>query len=101
MAEPALHVGLYRAPIKDIGMNAPGAGADRGARLARLERLDAIGDAFLDEYERHAPISRERVALWEAWSYLRDALHFWIKVKPAEPDNAMMMLTRHLPTLLT
>ncbi len=101
MAEPALDVGLYRAAIKDIGMNAPGAGADRGARLARLERLDAIGDAFLDEYERHAPISRERVALWEAWSYLRDALHFWIKVKPAEPDNAMMMLTRHLPTLLT
>ena len=80
MAEPALDVGLFRAAIKDIGMNA----------------LDAICDEFLAAYERHAPISRERVALWEAWSYFRDALHYWIKVKPAEPDNGMLMLRHHL-----
>jgi hypothetical protein len=36
------------------------------------------------------------VALWEAWSYLRDALHFWSKVKPAEPDNGLLMLESHL-----
>ena len=98
MAEPALDVGLFRAAIKDIGMNALDArqSRDQAARLARLERLDAICDEFLAEYERLAPISRERVALWEAWSYFRDALHYWIKVKPAEPDNGMMMLRHHL-----
>jgi len=98
MAEPALDVGLFRAAVKDIGMNALDASlaGDRQIRLARLARLDTIDEVFLAEYERHAPISRPRVALWEAWSYLRDALHFWTKVKPAEPDNAMLMLESHL-----
>jgi hypothetical protein len=36
------------------------------------------------------------VALWEAWSYLRDALHFWTKVKPVELDNGLLMLESHL-----
>jgi hypothetical protein len=98
MAEPALDVGLFRAAIKDIGMNAldESLARNREIRLARLARLDTICDVFLAEYERHAPISRRRVELWEAWSYLRDALHFWIKVKPAEPDNGLLMLENHL-----
>jgi Ser/Thr protein kinase RdoA (MazF antagonist) len=98
MAEPALDVALFRAAIKDIGMNAlDGSMArNREIRLARLARLDMIGEVFLTEYEKHAPITRQRVALWEAWSYLRDALHFWIKVKPAEPDNGLLMLESHL-----
>jgi hypothetical protein len=79
-------------------MNAldPSLAHNREIRVARLARLDTIGEVFLAEYERHAPISRRRVALWEAWSYLRDALHYWTKVKPAEPDNAMLMLDNHL-----
>jgi hypothetical protein len=95
MAEPALDIGLFRAAIKDTGMNALDDVADP-ARQARLALLDQIGEVFLAEYEQHAPISRQRVALWEAWSYFRDVLHFWSKVKPAEPDNAMMMLTHHM-----
>ncbi|HEU5102996.1 MAG TPA: phosphotransferase [Roseiflexaceae bacterium] len=98
MAEPALDVALFRAAIKDIGMNAldESMSRQREIRLARLARLDAICEVFLAEYERLAPISRRRVALWETWSYLRDTLHFWIKVKPAEPDNGLMMLESQL-----
>jgi hypothetical protein len=98
MAEPALDVGLFRAAIKDIGMNAldDSQARNRAIRVARLARLDTIGEVFLAEYEEHAPISRQRVALWEAWSYLRDALHYWTKVKPAEPDNGLLMLESHL-----
>jgi hypothetical protein len=98
LAEPALDVALFRAAIKDIGMNAldENMARNREIRLARLARLDMIGDTFLAEYEAHAPITRARVALWEAWSYLRDSLHFWIKVKPAEPDNGLLMLESHL-----
>ena len=94
MAEPALDVGLFIAAIKDIGMNAldDEQALNLAARRARLARLDAIGDVFLTFYERLAPISRERVALWQAWSYLRDTLHFWVKAKPAEPDNGLLML---------
>lgn len=101
MAEPALDVGLFRAAIKDIGLNVLDAqqAADLAVRRARLARLAAIGEVFLAEYERHAPISRTRVALWEAWSYLRDTLHFWIKAKPAEPDNGLLMLVAQLQAM--
>jgi hypothetical protein len=98
MAEPALDVGLFRAAIKDTGMNAPfpSAAPDETERRARLALLDEIGDVFLAEYERHAAISRARVALWEAADYLRNCVHYWIKVKPAEPDIAFLVLETHL-----
>ena len=98
MAEPALDVGLFRSAIKDTGMNAPFATSSpsRAERLARLSLLDKIGDAFLSEYETHAAISRNRVALWEAADYLRNCLHYWIKVKPEEPDNALLILDQLL-----
>jgi hypothetical protein len=98
IAEPAMDVGLFCATIKDNGLNALDASLARSReiRLARLARLDTICAVFLDEYERHAPISRARVALWEAWSYLRAALHYWTKVKPAEPDNGLLMLASYL-----
>jgi hypothetical protein len=98
MAEPALDVGLFRAAIKDTGMNIsfPSKFPDQSERLARLALLDEIGDVFLSEYETHAPVSRDRVALWEAIDYLRNCLHYWIKVKPAEPDHALLILDHHL-----
>jgi phosphotransferase family enzyme len=98
MAEPALDVGLFRAAIKDAGMNAPFSSStpSRAERLARLILLDEIGDVFLSEYETHAAISRHRVALWEAADYLRNCLHYWIKVKPAEPDTPLLILEKHL-----
>ena len=98
MAEPALDVGLFRSAIKDTGMNAPFATSSpsRAERLARLSLLDKSGDAFLSEYETHAAISRNRVALWEAADYLRNCLHYWIKVKPEEPDNALLILDQLL-----
>ena len=98
MAEPALDVGLFRAAIKDTGMNAPFSSStpSRAERLARLILLDEIGDVFLSEYEAHAAISRHRVALWEAADYLRNCLQYWIKVKPAEADTALLALEQHL-----
>jgi hypothetical protein len=98
MAEPALDVGLFRAAIKDTGMGIsfPSALPDPSERLARLTLLDEIGDEFLREYETHTSVSRDRVALWEAIDYLRNCLHYWIKVKPAEPDHALLILDQHL-----
>jgi aminoglycoside phosphotransferase (APT) family kinase protein len=98
MAEPALDVGLFRAAIKDTGMGISFHSGlpDQSERLARLALLDEIGDVFLNEYEAHAPVSRDRVALWEAIDYLRNCLHYWIKVKPAEPDHALLILDQHL-----
>ena len=98
MAEPALDVGLFRAAIKDTGMNVPFASPmpSRAERISRLALLDEIGDVFLNEYKAHTNISRDRVALWEAADYLRNCLHYWIKVKPAEPDTPLLVLEQHL-----
>jgi hypothetical protein len=98
MAEPALDVGLFLSAIKDTGMNAPysSSAPSQAERLDRLALLDEIGNVFLNEYESRAAISRDRVALWEAVDYLRNCLHYWIKVKPAEPDHALLILDQHL-----
>ena len=101
MAEPALDVGLFLAAITDTGLNAldDQQARDPATRRARLARLAAIGEVFLAFYEKLAPLDRKRVALWQAWSCLRDTLHFWIKAKPAEPDNGLLMLLDTLQTI--
>ncbi|HET9223292.1 MAG TPA: phosphotransferase, partial [Roseiflexaceae bacterium] len=71
MAEPALDVGLFCSAIRDTGMGDLD-DADREARLARLAQLDAICEVFIAEYTAHAPLSRERVTLWQALDFLRN-----------------------------
>jgi hypothetical protein len=92
MAEPALDVGLFCSAIRDTGMGALDDDAGRQAREARLAQLDAICDVFVAEYAAHAPIERERVALWQALDFLRNCLHYWTKAKPAEPDTPTLVL---------
>lgn len=100
LAEPALDVGLFLAAIMDAGLKASdGALASRDARMARLDQMAEIGEVFLAEYEGLAPISRPRVALWEALDFLLDALHAWTKVKLVGPDNDMLILEHHLRSM--
>jgi aminoglycoside phosphotransferase (APT) family kinase protein len=101
MAEPALDVGLFCSAICDIGMNAGDNAffADRTARLARLDQLDTLCEVFIAEYAQHASLSRQRVVLWQALDFLRNCLHYWIKVKPSEPDSSMLVLDRLLTDL--
>jgi hypothetical protein len=98
MAEPAVDVGHFRAAIMDSGMKL--IDGDRlhnsATRQAYLDRLNELGEIFLAEYERHAPISRQRLALWEAWDYLRDALHLWTKPKLSGAEAVVSILEYHL-----
>jgi hypothetical protein len=98
MAEPAMDVGLFCSAIRDTGMNVGDDAffASRDARMARHEQLDIICKSFVDEYAANAPLSRERVMLWQALDFLRNCLHYWIKVKPAEPDTPMLVLEQLL-----
>jgi hypothetical protein len=98
MAEPALDVGHFRAAIMDSGMKLIDESTlDDPARCqAYLQRLDALGASFLAQYEAHAPISRQRLALWEALDYLRDALHLWKKPQSSSPAPVMRILEYHL-----
>jgi hypothetical protein len=98
MAEPALDVGHFRAAIMDSGMQLIDEHTlrDRVACRAYLQRLDALGALFLAQYESLAPISRRRLALWEALDYLRDSLHIWTKPKPSGAEAVVRILEYHL-----
>lgn len=87
-AEPALDVALFRAGIKDIG-----AGTQPETDM---DALDAVADGFLRHYEAVAPLSRERVMLWETLDLLIYVLHAWTKVSPKRLPVRMASLTRHL-----
>jgi aminoglycoside phosphotransferase (APT) family kinase protein len=103
LAEPALDIALFHATLKEIGINTSPSEKqkefeypDEAARMARLAQLDAICETFLAEYERLAPISRQRVALWEALYLLTVVLRCWTKVKPHQLRNAMLLLDQQL-----
>jgi thiamine kinase-like enzyme len=98
MAEPALDVGHFRCAIMDSGMQVVDETTlrDPAKRQAYLEMLEQIGDVFLAEYQTLAPISRERLNLWEALDYLRDALHLWKKPKASNAERVLSILQYHL-----
>jgi hypothetical protein len=98
MAEPALDVGHFRAAIMDSGMKLIDDRVlhDLAARRAYLDRLNGLGALFLAEYEARAPISRQRLMLWEAWDYLRDSLHLWTKPKLHGAEAVVSILEYHL-----
>jgi hypothetical protein len=79
LAEPAADCALFCSSLRDTGLRAlrelgGGGAADRA-------RLDALAEEFLDAYAEAAPVSRERVALWEALDALTGVLHCWTKAK--------------------
>jgi hypothetical protein len=82
MAEPGLDLGRFRGKLRDIGVTAL-ATAPEGYRpdllQARLELLDEICDQFLADYQAHAPVTTERVLLWESLDLLTSTLHTWTK----------------------
>jgi hypothetical protein len=98
MAEPALDVGHMRAAIMDSGMKLIDDKTlhDQAACKAYLDDLSALGEVFLSEYEAFAPISRPRLALWEAWDYLRDALQLWTKPQLSGAEAVVRILEYHL-----
>ena len=106
-AEPAKDLGLFlcaflragMATVKfdDIEINPEP--LDDTTRLARFERLIAVSERFLDEYERYfMPVNRQRVALFEALELFILILHAWTKIKVRELNDIMFVLEHFLPT---
>jgi Ser/Thr protein kinase RdoA (MazF antagonist) len=79
LAEPAADCALFSSSLRDTGLRAlrEHGGSDAG----NWARLDALAAAFLDAYAEAAPVSRERIALWEALDALTGVLHCWTKAK--------------------
>jgi thiamine kinase-like enzyme len=100
-SEPALDLSLFLRRTKDIVLNAANTaeGADDALRARLLAQADSICETFLTEYERHVPVSRQRVALWEALDLFTLVLHSWTKVKPERLKNAMFTLEQHIRSM--
>ena len=98
MAEPALDLGRFRAKLRDIGISTLGElreGTD--ARVApNLALLDQLCDRFLAAYLVHAPVSVERVLLWETCDLMTTMLHAWTKVRLARLRPRLVILEHQL-----
>ena len=101
-AEPALDLALFRTTLKDFGVRM---GPEEGERQLdddvlqkRLRELDDLCERFLTGYEAIAPVSRERVALWETLDILSAVLNCWLKVKVERLVYRLSLLRHHLRT---
>jgi len=97
-AEPALDLGRFRAKLRDIGISALPSSVPALAGDPRVERhlrlMDELCDEFVAEYRRHAPVTAERVVLWESTDLLTALLHAWTKVRTARVGPRLALL-RH------
>jgi hypothetical protein len=106
-AEPALDLGRFRAKLRDIGISAFCASGQlvAGDPLERhLRLLDEMCDHFLAAYQQCAPVTAERVELWELTDLLTALLHAWTKVRIARVEPRLAVLrhaTNTAPTFAT
>ncbi len=101
MAEPGLDLGRFRGKLRDIGVTALSA-REEGYRADLLEDrlvlLDGFCDLFLDEYRSHAPVTSQRVLLWETIDVLTALLHTWSKVRLLRVEPRLAILRHQLRT---
>lgn len=100
-AEPAFDVGEFLSKLRSVSLTV-GKGdddvVDDSQLPTLLARADQLGDLFLAEYQRHRPLSQERVTLWEALSLLRRLVDGWAKVKPSRLRMNALLMQRFLDT---
>jgi hypothetical protein len=101
-AEPALDLGRFRSALRDIGIGAftaSGLPVEEGGPLERhLRLLDELCDDFVAEYQRHASVTVDRVALWETTDLLTTLLHAWTNVRTAWVAPRLAVLRHTLST---
>jgi hypothetical protein len=95
-AEPALDLSRFLRKTRALGTDAAGVDPQSPEGAEWLARMEAVGDAFLAEYERSIPVSRPRVALWETLDLLTLVLYCWTKIEPERLKANMRLLEQHL-----
>lgn len=107
-SEPANDLALFLGTVMAICMT-PGASDDDSMEisangellspLSRQERYDfgaALCETFLQVYEKEHPVSRRRVALWQALDTFMFVLHGWTKIKVSEIEDIVFLLEQYL-----
>ena len=103
-SEPANDLALFLSAVMSLGMTNSdfdevrdtGSTMDEETRNARFELAMSLSESFLDEYAKHHPVSRQRVALWQTLDIFMLVLHGWIKVKVGELSDILYLLERFL-----
>jgi hypothetical protein len=95
-AEPALDLSRFLRKARALGTDAAGVDPDSPAGAEWLARMEAVGEAFLAEYEQYIPVSRQRIALWETLDLLTLVLYCWTKIEPERLKANMRLLERHI-----
>ena len=91
-AEPGLDLGLFLATTAGVAIRATPA----HRRAAALATVDELISRFLRRYQDDAPVSLERVALWQTLALLTAVLHCWTKVRPDRLEPSLLLLEHHV-----
>jgi aminoglycoside phosphotransferase (APT) family kinase protein len=100
-SEPARDLAFFLSTLRMIGLTPSSFDhgkdpaqtiANEATWQARFAFLSSICDRFLEVYEQHHPVSRQRVALWEALNLFYTAMRGWAKVKVDETAYLVKLL---------
>jgi hypothetical protein len=100
MSEPSYDVYRFRTELMDYGCSVrhhhyP----DQATIRYRMAQLATINEIFLQTYESLAPISRQRLVVWETLSPMKEVLLTWSKARLEDRTGRIMMLQEHLQAL--
>ncbi|MGZ5389875.1 MAG: hypothetical protein ACXWDH_07195 [Aeromicrobium sp.] len=94
-AEPGSDIASLTTKLLHMGVNKI-ASPKIGAMAERVDRITALRAEFLTEYERNAPVSHDRLMIWEAYEFACLVLSAAKKADHARIDNCSQLLEDHL-----
>jgi Ser/Thr protein kinase RdoA (MazF antagonist) len=104
-SEPARDLAMFLSSIMTLGLTLSSFDkgkssdqtiADLADWEARFEQVSSICEQLLDAYQQFQPVSRQRVALWQALDLFHYVLSGWMKVKVGEISLLVKLLDRFL-----
>lgn len=104
-SEPARDLAMFLSSLMTLGLTLSSFDkgkssdqtiADPANWEARFEQVSSVCEQFLDVYQQLQPVSRQRVALWEALNLFYYVLSGWMKVKVSEISFLVKLLDRFL-----
>jgi len=104
-SEPARDISMFLASLMTLSLTSSSYNAGEYSNqpvpnLAKwevgFEQVSAICGQFLDAYQQFLPVSRKRVALWQALDLFHYVLAGWMKVKVGEVNLQVKLLERFL-----
>jgi thiamine kinase-like enzyme len=104
-SEPARDLAMFLSSLMSLGLTLSSFDQDKPSDQtianpanweARFKQVSLVCEQFLATYLQYHPVSRERVALWQALNLFYYVLSGWMKVKASEISFLVRLLDRFL-----